>query len=238
MAAGRTGTFFLLIVLLGACQAQLKAGCKFETLRACGSDFIPYFNQSRLYESGQEFTDGCARDKSQIACTSKFVKDCLEGLPQAAALLAVKGMEENKEAVCSVGSEKYNEHQKSIKCLNSVGAKLHACIRELHGILQRVLAKVPAKDVIGHTCCRYYDTHDCVSGVLNPCESVGGKKYLLGVVEQVLGETLEFVCGRYTRGSDKCKALPAVPQLGAKDRRIENLVELLVGIGGTIGKRH
>ncbi|XP_077536744.1 uncharacterized protein LOC144149081 isoform X2 [Haemaphysalis longicornis] len=178
------------------------------------------------------------RDKKQLECTIKFVKNCLEGLTQAASLLVVKGMEEYKEAVCSVGSEKYNEHQRSVKCLNSVGTKLHACVRELHENLERILAKVPAKDVIGHTCCRYYDAHDCVSEVLNPCESVGGKTYLLGVVEQALGETLEFICGRYTRGSDQCKALPAVPQLGPKDRRIENFVELLGVIAGTIAKKH
>lgn len=130
------------------------------------------------------------------------------------------------------------EHQRSVKCLNSVGTKLHACVRELHENLERILAKVPAKDVIGHTCCRYYDAHDCVSEVLNPCESVGGKTYLLGVVEQALGETLEFICGRYTRGSDQCKALPAVSQLGPKDRRIENFVELLGVIAGTIAKKH
>lgn len=50
----------------------------------------------------------CRRDKKQLECTIKFVKNCLEGLTQAASLLVVKGMEEYKEAVCSVGSEKYN----------------------------------------------------------------------------------------------------------------------------------
>ncbi|KAH7972379.1 hypothetical protein HPB52_011542 [Rhipicephalus sanguineus] len=43
----------------GASQAYLKAGCKLETLRACGNDYTPYANGPHLHESGQEFDEGC-----------------------------------------------------------------------------------------------------------------------------------------------------------------------------------
>ncbi|XP_037501399.1 uncharacterized protein LOC119375291 [Rhipicephalus sanguineus] len=93
--------------LIGASQAYLKAGCKLETLRACGNDYTPYANGPHLHESGQEFDEGCKRDSVQVPCTLKFVKDCTEGVARAAALVAVKALQENIEAICVVGSEPY-----------------------------------------------------------------------------------------------------------------------------------
>lgn len=237
MAVRHGVTFLLVLFLLGMCHAYLKDGCKFETLRTCGDDYVPYFKKPRFYETAKEFHDGCKSDKDQIACTMKFVNECLKGLPQVAAVLAVTSVEEYTEDVCTVGSERYKGRQRSIQCLNSVGPKLQTCMRSAHANLERAVIKAPAKDVIGHACCRYNDAHDCVAEALTPCDSVGGKEFLLGVVEQILGASLGLVCGGYEKGSDSCNALPSLPPREASDRNIENFVELLVEIAGTIGRR-
>lgn len=237
MAARRWICLLLSPALLGLCQAQLKDGCKMETLRACGDDYVPYSKQTRLHESGQEFTDGCAKDTLQVGCTLKFIDECLRGLPQAAAQLAVEAIEESIEAVCIVGSEPYNEYQKNVKCMNSVGAKLHICSKDIHGNLERALAKAPPEDIIAYACCAYHNTTECLSKALTPCERSGGKDFLLNVMEQILGGTLDLICGSYTRGSDDCKALPSLPPLGPKDPRMENFVELVIGIATTLGRK-
>ncbi|KAH9375555.1 hypothetical protein HPB48_008122 [Haemaphysalis longicornis] len=83
----------------------------------------------------------------------------------------------------------------------------------------------------------YHNTTECLSEALTPCESSGGKKFLLNVMEHILGGTLDLICGRYTRGSDDCKTLPSLPPLGPQDPKVENFVELLIGIVTTFGRK-
>ncbi|KAH7972378.1 hypothetical protein HPB52_011541 [Rhipicephalus sanguineus] len=204
----------------GKCELTLQPGCKVETLRACGDDYIPYKNDPHLHESGQEFEEGCKKDKVQIPCTLKFINDCTIGLSKAAALVAVKALEENIEAACSVGSEAYNNYQKIIKCMNSQGAKLHKCMNDFQGILERAVVKAPTKDIIHYTCW------------------VGAQDYMVKIAEDMFGETLNLVCGRYKKGSAECKSLPPLPRLGAKDRRLNNVVEILLEAAGTLGRKN
>ncbi|XP_037501590.1 uncharacterized protein LOC125756125 [Rhipicephalus sanguineus] len=229
---------FFAVPLLGKCELTLQPGCKVETLRACGDDYIPYKNDPHLHESGQEFEEGCKKDKVQIPCTLKFINDCTIGLSKAAALVAVKALEENIEAACSVGSEAYNNYQKIIKCMNSQGAKLHKCMNDFQGILERAVVKAPTKDIIHYTCCYYAQTVDCLYNALAPCKRVGAQDYMVKIAEDMFGETLNLVCGRYKKGSAECKSLPPLPRLGAKDRRLNNVVEILLEAAGTLGRKN
>ncbi|KAH7972377.1 hypothetical protein HPB52_011540 [Rhipicephalus sanguineus] len=147
MAASLGFTLLVLfaVPLLGKCELSLKPGCKVETLRACGDDFIPYKKGPHLHESGQEFDEGC----------------------------------------------------------NS-----------------------------------YSQTVDCLYNALAPCKSVGAQDYMVGIVEEMFGETLNLVCGRYKKGSTECKSLPQLPRLGAKDRRLDNVVEILLEAAGTLGRKN
>lgn len=223
--------------LSGTSQGALKPGCKIETLRACGDDFIPYSKHPHLHDFGKEFSDGCAKDKVQLPCTVNFINECVDGLPRAVALVAVKALEENIEATCIVGSETHKNYEKAIGCMNSVGDKVHKCISGYQGTLERAVVKAPKKEVVPYACCHYDDMADCLSTALAPCEEVGGKKIIFDVLEEAFGETLTLVCGSYTKGSESCKQLPALPRLSAKDRRIPNFVELLIELARIIGKK-
>ncbi|XP_049526793.1 uncharacterized protein LOC119458947 [Dermacentor silvarum] len=239
MASSRGYCFLILLVtpLLGTCQLRLNAGCKVETLRACGQDYIPYVTSPHLHESGNEFDEGCKLHKVQISCNLKFINNCTEGISRAAALVAVQALEENTEAICNVGSDPYTEYQRDVKCLNAHGEKIHKCFKGFHNHLERAIVKGPANEVIHYACCSNYDTLDCIGDALASCETVGSKDFMFGVIEQMFGETLTLVCGKYTKGSEGCRALPELPELGAKDRRIVNTVELLLEIAGSIRRK-
>ncbi|XP_077522119.1 uncharacterized protein LOC144133132 [Amblyomma americanum] len=122
--------------------------------------------------------------------------------------------------------------------MNSVGDKLHKCVKSFHDVLERAVVKGARKDVIPSTCCAYHVASDCISNALTPCESVGAKAFMAGVVEQMFGETLNLVCGQHKKGSNACKALPQPPRLGPNDRRIPNFVELTLGTSSSIGRRN
>ncbi|KAH6925060.1 hypothetical protein HPB50_000220 [Hyalomma asiaticum] len=150
----------------------------------------------------------------------------------------MKALEENIEAICIVGSDPYKDYQRGIKCMNSHGGEIHKCVKGFHNTLERAILKGPAQETIHYTCCSYHDAVDCIANALTPCESVGSKDFMIGVIEQMFGETLNLVCGRYTKGSQNCRSLPQLPQLGAKDRRIGNLVELLLEAASTLGRKN
>ncbi|KAL1467103.1 hypothetical protein MTO96_042381, partial [Rhipicephalus appendiculatus] len=83
----------------------------------------------------------------------------------------------------------------------------------------------------------YYDMVDCLFNTLTPCKSVGSQDYMVRIVEEMFGETLTLVCGHYKKGSTQCKSLPKLPHLGAKDRRTDNIVEILLEAAGTVGRK-
>lgn len=237
MAVGSCIFILLVILLFGSCLGQLKPGCKVETLRACSDDYVPYGKHPILHGLGEDFAEKCMKDTEQIACTLKFVNECVDRLPKGVALLAINALDEAIEATCDVGSEAHKNFLNAVGCMNSVGDKLHKCIASYASVLERAAVKAPAKEVAHYACCHYHDMYDCLSSALAPCEDVGAKKIMFDVIEPVFGGTLSLVCGQYTKGSEGCKQLAALPQLGAKDRRISHFIELLIELAETIGKK-
>lgn len=226
--------------LLGLCWAepiQLKQGCKVETLRACGDTYLPYWKTTRLEVSGEPLRKNCQIYREQIECSRNFTRECAVGVPRAAALLGLEAFQDNVDATCTVGTKSYEEYQKAIGCMNSVGAKLNGCFRGLHDNLEKALVKAPTKDTINYSCCSYAEMVDCFERVLTPCEDVGGKQLTLTLVEQVFGETLSLVCGSYKRGSESCRSLPELPALGPNDPKYDGFVELVLEIASTFGRK-
>lgn len=221
--------------LLGVSWAQLKAGCKLETLTACGDDFLPYGKTTSLAVSGPPLMEKCQIYRDQLDCTKNFTRVCTEGVPRAAVLLAMEAFQDHVDAVCTVGTKSYEDYQRSVGCMNSVGVKINGCLNGLHDDLEKAVVKATPKDTIRYTCCSYGGLVDCLENVLVPCEDVGGREFTINLVEQVFGETLSLVCGTYIRGSEACNALPKLPALGAKDRKYDGFVELLLEIVDRIG---
>ncbi|KAL1419553.1 hypothetical protein MTO96_025294 [Rhipicephalus appendiculatus] len=224
------GVVIALVVasMTGTCEAKLKDGCKFETLRACGDDYIPFGKGPHLATSGEPFVKQCRTFKEQITCSKKFAADCLEGVAKAAASLALETYKESLDEICTTGSKQNEAYHKSIGCLNTVGAKLHSCVNNLLGNIHKAVLKAPQKDIFAHVCCSYGGLLDCAESAVTPCEKVGGKEFMVNLVEKVLGEVLTPLCKNNKRGSESCKALPTLPALGPHDRKFETFIELVI----------
>ncbi|KAH7942361.1 hypothetical protein HPB49_023451 [Dermacentor silvarum] len=232
------GLFLLLpATLLGTCKAHLKSGCKIETLRNCGEDYVPYLKTQRMSDTPQQLAKECAKYKRQIACALHFHHDCTRGRSQAAALATIAALGENMEAVCTPGSGPNKDYLRGVKCMNYVGDKLHTCFANLKSAVQRAVFKAPAKEALHYTCCAYHDVTECISQTLAPCHRVGATEFLVGIMERVVGTALRPACATHTKGSDACKALKPLAQLGAKDFVVDSLIELLAEAGSTIGRR-
>ncbi|XP_037576039.1 uncharacterized protein LOC119458275 [Dermacentor silvarum] len=229
-------TVSLTVSLMGLSQAQLKDGCKMETLRACGEDYVPFAKTSHMESSGPVFEKQCETFKQQITCSNQFSKDCLDGLSKAAALLTLEAFQDNVDATCIKGSEQHEAFQNSVGCLNSVGKEINGCFKDIRESLQLSVAKAPPKEVIHYVCCSYGDLLGCLDQTLAPCENDGGKKFITGLLEQALGEPLSLVCGNYRSGSENCKALQNLPLLGPNDRKIDGFLELLIEASKMVGR--
>lgn len=223
--------------LLGTCKAHLKAGCKVETLRACGEDYVPYLKGPRIPESAKQLGHACTRVKRQVPCALQFHNNCTRGLTQAAALVTVEAFAETLEAVCTTDSGLNKAYLRGVKCMNTVGDKLHACFRNLKSAVQRAVSKAPVKQAVSYICCSYHSVVDCIAKTLAPCESVAAKAFLLGIAERVMGKTLHTACGHSEKGSNTCKALPALPRLGPKEPKSDSLIELLIQAAATVGRK-
>ncbi|XP_077523618.1 uncharacterized protein LOC144134611 [Amblyomma americanum] len=234
MPTSAVGFLLLAVSLTGECRAPLKAGCKFETLRQCGDDYIPFGSTAQIAASRQGFQDKCAQEKKQVVCTHQFVNNCLEGAPHIAALMALDSLQETLDGVCTAGSDAYKGYHRAAKCMNTAGTKIHACLQDLKGTLQKAVIKAPSKQLIPYNCCAYGDMVDCVGKALLPCEGVGAKEYLLGLMDRVMGKTLKLVCTDHPKGSAACRALPKLVPLGPRDRKVDNYVELLIKAAATI----
>nr|XP_037274737.1 uncharacterized protein LOC119167367 [Rhipicephalus microplus] len=239
MSATTNGVVALALLVacfVGTCHAQLKPECKIEQLRECGSDYVPFVTRSYLHEAKDKFDDACKLDAKQIACTLKFIEECLEGLPRVSAQLAIKAMEESYEATCTEGTDQNKLYYNAVKCLNSAGPQLYKCMGSLSDLLQRGTKSAPPKEVIHYACCGYHDALQCVEDSVSSCETEHGKEFMTGSMESIFGETLSLVCGQYSRGSAACKKLPVLPELAADETKITNVIELAVRVASSLGK--
>lgn len=236
MASGLCGVDVVMLwtLLIGSCRAQLKAGCKLDTLRACGDDFLPYAKKTQLESSGDEMKRSCEEQNKQITCGAKFVDDCMEGLTKAIALPVADGFKRNVEHACN---ETLEEHeQKTVSCMNTAGEKLNSCWKTLREDVQKAVIKAPTNQVVFYTCCSFYDMVSCANQSLTPCESSSSRQQALDSLFGVYRRSQSMVCGNYTEGSQACEALPKLPDLDANDRKIENYIELLAETAIAVGR--
>ncbi|XP_050037817.1 uncharacterized protein [Dermacentor andersoni] len=229
----------LLGLLLGQCSAQLKSGCKMQTLRDCGSDYVVYSNNTRLPEGGVEFKQNCELYLKQIECSQKFGEKCLDNLARLVSTLALKAAEEDFEAACTEGNERNDLYKASIKCMNSVGAKLNICIKNLYEGLQTAVSNAQREEIVYYSCCSYHSTVDCAEAALADCDEPDSpaREYITSVMERVFGQVLELVCGPYSRGSASCREQPPLPPLAANAPRTPSLVELAIQIATSLRKK-
>ncbi|XP_049526789.1 uncharacterized protein LOC119458198 isoform X3 [Dermacentor silvarum] len=170
-----------------------------QTLRDCGSDYVVYSNSTRLPEGGVEFEQNCGLFLKQIECSQKFGDRCLENLARVVTTLALKAAEEDFEAACTEGNERNDMYKASIKCMNSVGAKLNVCIKNLYEGLQTAVSNAQREEIVYYSCCSYHSAVDCTEAALADCDEPDSpaNEYVSSVMERVFGQVLGLVCGPY-----------------------------------------
>ncbi|CAN7940970.1 unnamed protein product, partial [Ixodes hexagonus] len=171
---------------------------------------------------------------SQIACTEKFSEDCLESLPRVVSLLATRAAQEDYEAICTEDTDLEKQYLNSVQCMNGAGLKLNVCMKKIFENLQKAAELAPKKDKVHHACCYYHGLLDCIEDAVGSCEDSQALEFLTNSMEHIFGQVLSLVCGTYSRGSQDCKALPALPGLPAGKSRIGNFVEPIIAISNSL----
>ncbi|KAH6919727.1 hypothetical protein HPB50_029286 [Hyalomma asiaticum] len=103
--------------------------------------------------------------------------------------------------------------------------------------MERAVVKAPVKEVIPQSCCIYNDLVSCWSTTLAPCERVHAKEFALGILDDIFGEVVHLVCGRYIKSTDACKALPPLPMLDKDDERFSTYIEVIMEAAATYGHK-
>lgn len=203
----------LLICFLVACQAQENQNCGIQRLRACGTDFVAYSNTTSLPEDADGLKEKCELFTSQVACSLKYIDDCLQGTTRGTLLVSLKAAEEDIEAICTNGTDHRRRYFESVVCMNRNGNALNSCIRDLAVNLQKALDSAPRDKAIHYACCFYGTATECAESALSDCgASSPAKEFLVGLWEHVMGEVLSLFCGTHTRGSPSCAVIPKLPE--------------------------
>lgn len=210
------------------------AECAVSVLDDCGRAFIPYAETTRMAETEKELKDQCALHFKQLHCTRNFTTKCAEGLPRVAAVLALDAADENIEAVCTPGTELHTMYNTTIRCINKVGVKMNACMRDLVVSLNTVVAQAPLESQVAYGCCYYYDLLGCYDEALTVCKGTDANRLAATLAENVFGQTLGLVCGVYTRGSPECQTLEPLKMLNVSELDTESFILPLVTIAGTL----
>lgn len=236
-------TFPVAIVVcafLGLGSGQVKRGCKVQTLRDCGSDYVVYSNTTRLPEGGVEFDKHCRLYLKQIGCAQKFSETCLENLPRVVTLLVLNAAEEDFEAACTEGTERHELYKKSIQCMNAAGKELNACIGNLYNGFQTAVSNAPREEMVYYACCTYHSALECAETALAArCEDpeLPALEFITSVMERVFGQVLGLVCGPYSRGSKSCHQIPTLPPLAPGASRTLSLIELAIEVASSLRKK-
>lgn len=201
----------LVACLIVGCHAQRNQNCSMERLRACGSDFIIYSNTTTLPEDTDGLREKCELFTGQVACSLKYVDDCLDGTTRGTLLVTLKAAEEDIEAICTEGNDHRRRFLQSVGCMNRVGSSLNGCIGTLYLDLHKALRSAPRDKAIPYACCHYGTAIDCAETALSDCGPTSpAKGFVVGLWEHVMGEVLSLFCGTHARGSASCAALPAL----------------------------
>lgn len=196
-----------------ACHAQESRNCGIERLRACGTDFVVYSNTTSIPEDADGLREKCELFTSQVACSLKYVDDCLQGTTRGTLLVTLRAAEEDIEAICTNGTDYRRRYFESVPCMNRKGDALHSCIRNLNLNMQKALDSAPRNKAIHYACCFYGTATDCAESALSDCgPSSPAKEFLIGLWEHVMGDVLSLFCGTHTRGSASCAVLPELPE--------------------------
>ncbi|CAN7939077.1 unnamed protein product, partial [Ixodes hexagonus] len=223
--------------LSGTCYGgHLKniSGCGLDVLHGCGSDYVLYGTVTHIAEGEEALKEQCKTYLSQIACTEKFSEDCLESLPQVVSLLATRAAQEDFEAICTDDTDLKRQYLSSLQCMNGAGLKLNVCMKNIFENLQKAVELAPKKDKVNYACCYYHDLLDCIEDAVGGCEDSQALEFLTNAMEHIFGQVLSLVCGTFTRGSQGCKALPALADLPPGKSRIGNFVEPIIAISNSL----
>ncbi|KAL1419552.1 hypothetical protein MTO96_025293 [Rhipicephalus appendiculatus] len=223
------GIALVAVSIIGVCHAKLKDGCKLERLRACGDDYLPFGKRSRIATSGEPFVKQCRTYKEQILCSRNFVNDCLDDVFKDAAILALDSYKESIDEICTTGSRLYKG---TCQAKLKDGCKLETLVAcgEDYFPFRKGTHLATSGEPFVKQCASYGGLLDCAEPALTPCEKVGGKEFMINLVDKVLGEVLAPLCKNYKRGSQSCKALPTLPALGPHDRKFRSFIELIIEV--------
>lgn len=208
-------------------------GCTLAEAENCGLNFIPFFLTARLAETAKELEQHCKLFRGQLQCLQNFTRKCLEGIPKGAVAIAVGAASDEYDILCNTTSPIHKEFLDNVKCINKAGPEVRKCIQDFFVDLHRA-STAPVKQQIGYSCCYYQDFVQCTEKRLtSKCDSPAAVKYLNLIIENVIGEGLSLVCGKYEK--DACDAFPTLSKKDDSNFRGKGFIGPLATIAGNFG---
>ncbi|XP_065294448.1 uncharacterized protein [Dermacentor albipictus] len=223
----------LLIVGLASCAlagptTKTPAGCTNESFEKCGTDLILFAGGPVIPTNKDQLVTSCPKEKASEKCARAYSTKCLARFPRGMVMLLLDGIRNEVNAKCNTTSPSGKEYLKHAACLNTNGARLHQCMRDLTLVLDQSV-DAPQKSRLALSCCSFNTYRTCMTeSVKGVCES-STSAYVDKLITGYAGDLLDTVCANYKTGSDACKTLPSLPK-STKTGRSSSLLSPLARI--------
>ncbi|KAK8785702.1 uncharacterized protein LOC144135390 [Amblyomma americanum] len=203
-------------------------GCTTESFEKCGTDLIIFAGGPVIPTNKEQLLTSCPKEKASEKCARSYSTKCLARFPRGMVMLLLDGIRNEVNAKCNTSSPSGQEYLKHAPCLNTNGARLHQCMRNLTLVLDQSV-EAPQKSRLALSCCSFNTYRTCmIDSVKGACGS-STTGYVDKLITGYAGDLLDTVCANYKTGSDACKTLPPLPK-STKTGRSTSLLSPLARI--------
>ncbi|KAL1428765.1 hypothetical protein MTO96_016897 [Rhipicephalus appendiculatus] len=213
---------------LGGPTTKQPPGCTNESFEKCGTDLILFAGGPVIPTNKEQLLTSCPKEKASEKCARSYSTKCLARFPRGMVMLLLDGIRNEVNAKCNTSSPSGQEYLKHATCLNTNGARLHQCMRDLTLILDQSV-DAPQKSRLALSCCSFNTYRTCMTESVNGACDSSTKAYVDKLITGYAGDLLDTVCANYKTGSDACKTLPPLPK-STKTGRSASLLSPLARI--------
>ncbi|KAH6925065.1 hypothetical protein HPB50_000225 [Hyalomma asiaticum] len=177
---------------LGGPTTKQPPGCTNESFEKCGTDLILFAGGPVIPTNKEQLLTSCPKEKASEKCARSYSTKCLARFPRGMVMLLLDGIRNEVNAKCNTSSPSGQEYLKHATCLNTNGAKLHQCMRDLTLILDQSV-DAPQKSRLALSCCSFNTYRTCMTESVNGACDSSTKAYVDKLITGYAGDLLDTV---------------------------------------------
>jgi hypothetical protein len=156
------------------------------------------------------------------------LKSCLKPFPKTVAGMILRGTRKVTRENCSNATVKAEivRHLRCVRDDNRID-QFHDVMDKMAKQLYMIKTKVPVEKMIDVSCCAYIARKADLEANLKKFCPPASTTYALDMVDRMMREAMDFVCGQYQQDAGKCAIIEKKYPFNEKENRKDTLSVLI-----------